>query len=434
MNSLEATAPSAAAPTSVPLVRETAAATDTGRFHGNEGTFFGLLVRGAFLLMLTLGIYRFWLTTDVRRFLWGHSEIAGDGLEYTGTARELLIGFLMAIVLLVPINALFFLGTLIPDMLPYAGTLGFVALALLGQFAYFRARRYRLTRTVYRGVRFFQTGSAWNYSIRSNLWSIVILLTFGLAYPWATASLERYKMRHTQFGDLEGGFAGSGTRLFLRGILLWAVVVGPLVVGLIAAVATVNWQALAEAATAPGDDVFTRIETGNPELWHAMVLLLTGLVWSVLAAILLYPVFRAIIARWWLSGLRLGEITAVSRLRNGQMYGVYARFLGFAVLFSIASSIVFAMSAGLFYQLEKSLPKSSTVEIIVVVLLLVGYVVVMLGYSTIYQGTVSIRVWRLAFETTEFTGLEALGSVKAQGEASGAFGEGLADALDVGGM
>ena len=46
----------------------------------------------------------------MRRFLWSNTEIAGDGLEYTGTARELLLGFLIAIALLVPINMLFFLG------------------------------------------------------------------------------------------------------------------------------------------------------------------------------------------------------------------------------------------------------------------------------------------------------------------------------------
>ncbi len=56
------------------------------------------------------GIYRFWLATDIRRFLWSNTEVAGDGLEYIGTARELLLGFLIAIALLIPINGLFFLG------------------------------------------------------------------------------------------------------------------------------------------------------------------------------------------------------------------------------------------------------------------------------------------------------------------------------------
>ena len=35
---------------------------------------------------------------------------------------------------------------------------------LLGHYAVYRARRYRLSRTVYRGVRFHQEGSAWRYA------------------------------------------------------------------------------------------------------------------------------------------------------------------------------------------------------------------------------------------------------------------------------
>src|SRR5436190_8634441 len=81
-------------------------------FTGHERAFWRLLTRGAVLLLVTLGIYRFWLATDVRRFLWSNTELAGDGLEYVGTARELLLGFLIAIALLVPVNVAFFVAAL----------------------------------------------------------------------------------------------------------------------------------------------------------------------------------------------------------------------------------------------------------------------------------------------------------------------------------
>lgn len=89
---------------------------DTGRiatsggaqFLGQRRYYWRLLIRGAVLLMVTLGIYRFWLVTDVRRFLWSNTEIAGEALEYTGTALELLLGFLVAIALLIPVYAGFF--------------------------------------------------------------------------------------------------------------------------------------------------------------------------------------------------------------------------------------------------------------------------------------------------------------------------------------
>src|SRR5262249_36879809 len=180
------------------------------------------------LLLCTLGIYRFWLATDQRRFLWGNTEIAGDALEYTGTPRELLVGFLIAIAVLIPIYAGFFLAALGTGLVgQLSGAIAFLLLALFGHFAIYRARRYRLTRTVFRGLRLHQTGSAWLYAFYSMLWWALTIATFGLAYPWAQAALERYKMRHTFYGDARARFVGSGTRLFFRGILMWALVVGP---------------------------------------------------------------------------------------------------------------------------------------------------------------------------------------------------------------
>jgi len=205
-------------------------------------------VRGAGLLLVTLGIYRFWLATDVRRYLWNNTEIAGDTLEYIGTARELLIGFLIAITLLVPIYAIFYVGALAQGVAgQIAGVVAFVALALLGQFAVYRARRYRLTRTVYRGIRFHQTGSAWRYAVCAIFWWSMIGMKLGLAYPWAQASLERFKIRKTFYGDLQGQFVGSDTLLFFRGILFWLLIVGPLLLGLIVAVGAVDWSSVGEA-------------------------------------------------------------------------------------------------------------------------------------------------------------------------------------------
>src|ERR1044072_6259364 len=156
------------------------------RFLGQERAFWRLLIRGAFLLLATLGIYRFWLATDVRRFLWSNTEIAGDGLEYVGTAKELLIGFLVAMALLVPPNVVFFLSAFGRGWLSQiSGLLALIVLALLGQFAVYRARRYRLSRTVYRGIRFHQTGSALRYAICAIFWWGMIGMELGLAYPWA---------------------------------------------------------------------------------------------------------------------------------------------------------------------------------------------------------------------------------------------------------
>jgi uncharacterized membrane protein YjgN (DUF898 family) len=56
-------------------------------FTGVRGDFRRLVMRGALLELLTLGFYRFWLATDMRRHLWSHTAVEGDAPEYTGTGK-----------------------------------------------------------------------------------------------------------------------------------------------------------------------------------------------------------------------------------------------------------------------------------------------------------------------------------------------------------
>jgi len=403
------------------------------RFTGNERAFWRLLIRGAVLLLATLGIYRFWLATDIRRFLWSNTEIAGDGLEYIGTARELLLGFLIGIALLVPINVALFLAAFSRGLIgQISGLVALVALALLGQFAVYRARRYRLTRTVYRGIRFHQTGSAWRYAICAIFWWGMIALTLGLAYPWAQASLERFKLRNTYYGDLQAHFVGSGTRLFFRGALFWLVVVGPFGFGLMMAVGAVDWNVVDEAVRRGGDDLTGRVEAAG--VAPAFVVAVLSIGWSVLALAVLYPAFQAMALRWWISGLRFGDLAVASQLHTRAVYAIYLRFMWIGLLAAIALGIAVGIALAIIGGFELWFGKGKLAELLTTVILIGSYAIVALAYSTIYQATVRLRLWKASFESIELSGLEVLGRVKAAGAPGSAVGEGLADALNVGGI
>jgi len=404
------------------------------RFLGARRAYWRLLLRGAALLTVTLGIYRFWLATDVRRFLWSNTEVDGEALEYTGTPLELLIGFLVAIAILIPVYAGFFLAALdLGTLGQLSGVVGFGALFLLGQYAIFRARRYRLTRTIYRGLRFHQEGSAWAFAFRAIAWWALTVLSCGLAYPFHLASLERYKMRNTFYGDLAGHFAGSAWGLLLRGLPMWFLVVAPLALTVGAFVETVDWQALAEALSAGGDDVMARIEGSNSGLASVIVFaMLMGGTAAAMAA-LLYPAFQAVVLRWWSSGLRFGEIEMRSKLRMRQVYGAYFRFLRWAILFSIVLAILAVPAVVAVGVLAGNERLGIAGEIAASAILVGGYVVAALGFSTIYRATVLLSLWQLGMESLQLSGLTALERVKASGRPSSALGEGLADALHVGG-
>ena len=151
-------------------------------FAGERREFLKLVGRGAALELVTLGFYRFWLATDIRRHLWTNTIVEGDAAEYTGRGKELLIGFLFAMAILVPIYLAYFLVSVEAERLKgFASVPLLIAFYAFGQFAIYRARRYRLTRTVWRGVRFWMDGSGWSYAGRSMLWTLLVVVTLGLA-------------------------------------------------------------------------------------------------------------------------------------------------------------------------------------------------------------------------------------------------------------
>jgi uncharacterized membrane protein YjgN (DUF898 family) len=425
--------PSAAATPGIPLAVASAPAV---RFTGDPRAYWRLLVRGSALLAVTLGIYRFWLATDMRRFLWANTEIEGQSLEYTGTPTELLTGFLIAIALLVPINLFVAIAAM------GAGELGTVVSVLalpllffLGQFAIYRARRYRLTRTVYRGVRCHQDGSALRYAVCAMFWWSLIVLTLGLAYPFAQSRLERFKLRHTYFGDLKGRFEGSGFRLFLRGFPMWLLVIGPLAGAAAYTAFEVQWGAIVAAASiaASFNEFLSAIEGLPTNLTTAIILVVSAIVASIVAAAVLYPVFQAMMLRWWIGGLRLGPLTVRSQLRTAPIYGAYLRFLGFGLLFLIGVAVA-GLVAAVVLGFALAASSSETTEVVQAVTAIGFYVIVMLGFSAIYQATVKLALWRVGWESIALEGSEVLGRVKAQGAASSAVGEGLADALNMGGI
>jgi len=414
------------------------------RFLGNREDYWWLMIRGGLLQMITLGIYRFWLFTDMRRFLWASTAVDDETLEYTGTGLELLIGFLLAIGILVPIYALLFVASLELGILSrFSGVVAVAVLAGFGQYALYRARRYRLTRTVFRGLRFHQTGSAVRYAVRAMLWWIATVLTLGLASPWATANLERYKMRNTFYGSLGGSFAGSGGRLFLRGLLIWLLIVGPFVAGIVAAIVTVDWPGV--------ERTFEQLQyyerainalRDNESISRGVRLLAGGILSSSIFAIVLYPAYEAIAMRWWLGGLRLGGAAVASDLPMRRYYFAYLRYLLYVVAFSIAYfAVAIALVAIAYFALRDSIDFASPPftpgasgpgAILGAISGIVVYAIYILGVSTIYQVVVKMRLWQVAIESILISSIAVLDHVQADAATSSAVGEGLADALGAG--
>ena len=191
-------------------------------FTGSRPEFRRLVLRGGFFEFLTLGFYRFWLATDMRRHLWSNTSVRGDALEYTGTAKELLIGFLFALAILVPIYLIYFFIGLEAERYRRLPAFRSVSSSFCSTNSPCIGRGAIGSRAPSGAVvRFWMKGSGWAYAWRAGLWTLLVIITLGLALPWYQAALERYKMKHSYFGDLQGRFDGTGWQFFKRGAWIW---------------------------------------------------------------------------------------------------------------------------------------------------------------------------------------------------------------------
>ena len=360
-------------------------------FSGSRREFFDLVKRGAALELVTLGFYRFWLLTDIRRHLWSNTLVDGDAAEYTGRGKELLIGFLVALAILVPVYLGYFLIGLEAEHYQAFASIPLIAFFyLFGQFAIYRARRYRLTRTVWRGVRFWMTGSGWIYALQASLWGLLMILTLGLILPWRAAALERYKMRHSHYGDLQGSFEGRGWEFFKRGWWLW---------------------------------------------------LLTPIALYIIpVAPFVYAGYKAIEWRWWLSGIRFGGVRVESSLPKSALIGLYWKVIGWMALLGL----IFAAYLGLCVLLVASTSGEGLTEffktpelmrtIPLLVLVGLGYLVMALAMNVVMRVYLTRDLWVTVLGSVNIRGIEAAANVAARGDLANALGEGFADGLDVGGF
>jgi uncharacterized membrane protein YjgN (DUF898 family) len=377
-----------------------------------------LVWRGLFLTIITLGIYRFWYRTDLRRWYWRNTVVGGDGFEYRGTPKELFIGFLIALSITLP---LYFAGTLAAlfiasEMTTNAITvLGLLILTVLAQYGAYRARRFRMTRTVWRGLRFDQKGSPWRYAAVSLLWFLATVMTVGLTLPLFRRSIEAMKVRNTRFGSAEGRFDAPIGRLMLRWLPSW--------IGLAIAIVIAAYFAF----EASGEDA------ASDEQGIAIALFMAALLGGLLVLALCWPFYRAAEFRTFTGGSSIGPVTFRSDLAASSLYGMYIGFALVLLALGIAGLLIGAAFLSTIVAVFQSSGRGA------MGLGVVGLALAYLGGVYLFMALKELMLnrgfWRRAAESVTVMGLDQVGAVLATAvEADSGAGEGLADAIDFGGV
>lgn len=300
-------------------------------YVGRVGALYKLFIVNLLLTIITLGVFRFWARTRLRRYIWANTTVGNEAFEYTGTGGELFKGFLLAIAIFLPAAivlgvAQVFLPALAAGIVTFAFYFGIFFLALAGGFA---ARRYQMRRTTWRGIRFTVDGSPWAFAA-AMLWRVLLLpFTLFLMLPWVAAASLRRTLGQTRFGSTPARFDGTGGVLFPWMVLAIGVFFAVLVPGLIAAGGAVYAaiRLMAGGAGGPVDPTMVNTVIFGIIALYAMLFLAFALGGAV---------YRAATMRFTFDHL------ALDAMRFG-----FAPSIGRTVLFLVGNTLLVLVTLGL---------------------------------------------------------------------------------------
>ncbi|WP_324748979.1 YjgN family protein [Sphingomonas sp. LY54] len=206
------------------------------RFTGSWREFLPIALTNFALTVVTLGFYRFWAKARERRYLWSRTHFIDDAFEWTGTGKEMFLGFLIVAAVLMPVILFVNFGFQAMVLRGQAALAGAILLTLYVGFFYlyhvakFRALRYRLSRTWWHGIRGGSDAPGWDYGWKGLWKSAAGWAVFGFLVPWSMTQLWNDRWNRMSFGGHPFKADAHENGLMRRWLLLYLVPVLSLVI------------------------------------------------------------------------------------------------------------------------------------------------------------------------------------------------------------
>lgn len=414
-------------------------------FVGKRGALFWLALKTGFFTILTLGFYRFWMRTRLRRWYWSAIRPGGHPLEYVGDPIEKLLGFFIAVVVLTfyigIVNLLLMFVSFSVFNSSWLGYLAsFAGVIPIWFYARYRARRYVLARTRWRGVRFGLEKGAWGYAGRALWYWTLTILTLGILWPRMTFLLEKYKTDRTYFGSAKLSQGGRWTMLYRAA--------APLFMGLLVTSGTIAWlfwiNPLVGDTPETFDGFLKKLDEaieGRAVLFgynEPMRLWLIPLSFAMLVYGLIH--YRWVAKRLMANHKRADGVTFASALKGPRVSMIYvlgnfiaymALVIGIGILVVLGSVV---LGYGLFMSPDFATPSpfSDWPRILSLVVFGVVYLAVFLLWGVLHNTFVTFPIMRHMALTTTLPTTIGIAQVSQRARDEFAEAEGFAEALDLG--
>lgn len=183
-------------------------------FTGDGMSLFKISMVNLILTVVTLGLYYPWAKATSLNYLYSKSTLEMDSFAFSGTGKEMFVGFIRAFLILIGIFCIYFYIAYSGYPFP-AFSFYITALVLIIPFAIHGSLKYRSAKSSWRGIRFGYTGN------RNELFALFIkgmlytIFSFGLYGAWFVTNIRQYVLGHLKMGNAAFTFKGDGTDYFM---------------------------------------------------------------------------------------------------------------------------------------------------------------------------------------------------------------------------
>jgi uncharacterized membrane protein YjgN (DUF898 family) len=220
-------------------------------FDGTAGDYFRIWIVNLLLTLVTMGLWSPWAKVRKRRYLYGHTWLAGANFEYHANPVAILRGRLIAAA---AIGVYWVFENLVPSTAPW------LLAALLGGAPWIvtRSLRFNAANSSHRGIRFGFSGATrdvalaiWplalalvafvavsKYSLdilahpfRYAAQMVAVSVAFMAAYPYTVAQIRRLMVAKSAWGDQAFSSALRTGRVYAIYLTCGALCLIPLIVG-----------------------------------------------------------------------------------------------------------------------------------------------------------------------------------------------------------
>ncbi len=183
-------------------------------YLGKGIDLFKIQIVNFILNAITLGIYYPWAKAKKLQYLYSTTTIDGHPFAFTGTGKEMFKGFIRAVLLFIALIGVGLYISIGLHMSQFGPLFPYLALPFIIPIAIHGAYKYRMAKTVWKGIRFGYTGDRKELMLLFIKGLFLTIITLGIYGAWFQMDLRKYIFQNIKVGDAAFKYHGDGGKYF----------------------------------------------------------------------------------------------------------------------------------------------------------------------------------------------------------------------------